>query len=327
MEMITKNPGFQHISENIFRLLDKKSLTDCRLVNSLWKSLVDRQTFWLRKLNTENPKSDVRRSWDNLIQELDEDDQLEMESVLILLIKIFEIKQNRPLKVAFNLGESKKYPDLIKFILEHENASSKTNLDTIPVKYGSWIMSFKAASPIHLASLFGFKDVVKKLLTKKNPDEEGFTDISNYLDGSQNTPIHYAALNGHLKTLKYLVSMTNTPIFLNSNRETPIHFAAIRGHLDTLKYLVNLTASPIATNYYGWTALHEAARAGHLDILKYLVHLTDNPNAPLEKSGMTPIDLAMAHRHDRVAKFLEEYRDQNWILKLVRTRIFKLFKI
>ena len=65
MEMITKNPGFQHISENIFRLLDKKSLTDCRLVNSLWKSLVDRQTFWLRKLNTENPKSDVRRNWDN----------------------------------------------------------------------------------------------------------------------------------------------------------------------------------------------------------------------------------------------------------------------
>ena len=61
--------------------------------------------------------------------------------------------------------------------------------------------------------------------------------------------------------------------------------------------------------------------------IHYLVHLTDNPNAPLEKSGMTPIDLAMAHRHDRVAKFLEEYRDQNWILKLVRTRIFKLFKI
>ena len=61
--------------------------------------------------------------------------------------------------------------------------------------------------------------------------------------------------------------------------------------------------------------------------IHYLVHLTDNPNAPLEKSGMTPIDLAMAHRHDRVAKFLEEYREQNWILKLVRTRIFKLFKI
>ena len=61
--------------------------------------------------------------------------------------------------------------------------------------------------------------------------------------------------------------------------------------------------------------------------IHYLVHLTDNPNAPLEKSGMTPIDLAMAHRHNRVAKFLEGYRDQNWILKVVRTRIFKLFKI
>ena len=27
--------------------------------------------------------------------------------------------------------------------------------------------------------------------------------------------------------------------------------------------------------------------------IHYLVHLTDNPNAPLEKSGMTPIDLAI----------------------------------
>ena len=111
MEMITKDPEFQHIPENIFRLLDKKSLTDCRLVNSLWKSFVDRQTFWLRKLNTENPKSDVRRSWDNLIQEFDEDDQLEMESVLILLIKIFEIKQiNVQSNMVFPLDISTRSP-------------------------------------------------------------------------------------------------------------------------------------------------------------------------------------------------------------------------
>ena len=90
---------------------------------------------------------------------------------------------------------------------------------------------------------------------------------------------------------------------------------------------MNITASPIATDYYGWTPIHEASRAGHLDFVKYLVNFTDDPNAPLEKTGKTPIDLAMAQRHNRVAKFLEEYRDQNWILKLVRTKIFKLFKI
>ena len=62
MEMITKDPEFQHIPENIFRLLDKKSLTDCRLVNSLWKSIVDGSANILvrwQKLNTENTKSDV----------------------------------------------------------------------------------------------------------------------------------------------------------------------------------------------------------------------------------------------------------------------------
>ena len=33
MEAVTKNPGLQHIAEDIFNILEKKSLADCRLVN------------------------------------------------------------------------------------------------------------------------------------------------------------------------------------------------------------------------------------------------------------------------------------------------------
>ena len=51
MEAITKNPGLQHISEDIFKLLDKKSLMDCRLVNSSWKNILDQPFFWIKKLN------------------------------------------------------------------------------------------------------------------------------------------------------------------------------------------------------------------------------------------------------------------------------------
>ena len=38
MEVITKTPGFQHLSEDILKLLDKKSLMDCRFLpgRPLW---------------------------------------------------------------------------------------------------------------------------------------------------------------------------------------------------------------------------------------------------------------------------------------------------
>ena len=49
-DRITKIPGLQHVSEDIFKLLDKKSLTDCRLVNSSWKNVLDQPMFWLNKL-------------------------------------------------------------------------------------------------------------------------------------------------------------------------------------------------------------------------------------------------------------------------------------
>ena len=50
LESLTKNPGLQHIAEEIFQNLDKHSLLKLRLVNSSWKGILDRPMFWYRKL-------------------------------------------------------------------------------------------------------------------------------------------------------------------------------------------------------------------------------------------------------------------------------------
>ena len=70
MEAITKIPGLQHISEDIFKLLDKKSLMNCRLVNSSWKNVLNHPMFWLNKFNSQDMPSDVQRSWKTLVEEL-----------------------------------------------------------------------------------------------------------------------------------------------------------------------------------------------------------------------------------------------------------------
>ena len=58
MDIVTKTPGLQHLSEDIFKLLDKKSSLQCRLVNSSWKNVLDQPNFWLKKLSQEDGKVD-----------------------------------------------------------------------------------------------------------------------------------------------------------------------------------------------------------------------------------------------------------------------------
>ena len=84
MEIFTKNPGLQHVSEDIFKLLDNKSLLDCRLVNSSWKNILDQPMFWLKNLDKQNLPLDIQKSWENLVEKLT-DDQISNKLVLIMI--------------------------------------------------------------------------------------------------------------------------------------------------------------------------------------------------------------------------------------------------
>ena len=53
METVIENPRLEHISQDIFELLDKKNSLDCRLVNSSWKGIVEKPKFWLKKWSSE----------------------------------------------------------------------------------------------------------------------------------------------------------------------------------------------------------------------------------------------------------------------------------
>ena len=291
MDTFTKIPGLQHIPEDIFNLLDKKSLTDCRLVNSSWKNVLDQPKFWLEKLNLENLPLDILQNWKNLAQELD-DDHLEKEFVLIL-IKIFKGgKQILPLEIVVDLEKSNKYPELMKFLLEQADPNGKVDVVYVEKR---WL---EKLTPIHLAVLYGFTPLVKKLAKKyTNPIiEENF----------EWNPIHVAAYKGHLDIVEYLVNFTDTPNAPKSNGETLIHLASMNGHLDIVKYLISFTDNPLTQDNLGYTPIHAAARNGSLEIMKFLVDFTDNPNIR-NNNGLTPIALARIYGHDLVKQFLQQY--------------------
>ena len=276
MDAITKTPGLQHISEEILQLLDKKSLMNCRLVNSSWKNVMNQPTFWITKMEREEIPEDVPRSWKMLAQELN-DDQLSNEFVLILnkLMKSNQKKiekgfgsflgyfftwftQNgkslpdhsmvQPLEIVVELKEANKYPDLMKFILEHVDPNSKVDVK-ISGKMGNGIS--RNLNPIQLAALYGLTESVEKL------------------------------------KLRY-----DSPDIKTKRNESLIYLAIFYGHLETIKVLANFIA--VATSrdsISGSTEIMYAAYVGRLDIVQFLTEHTDNPLIP-SNQGFTPIHLA-----------------------------------
>ena len=56
------------------------------------------------------------------------------------------------------------------------------------------------------------------------------------------TPLHFAAKNGHLSVVEYLVNQKADINEKGNDNSTPLHLAARYGHLSIVEYLVNQKA-------------------------------------------------------------------------------------
>ena len=323
MDAVTKNPGLQHIAEDVFKILGKKNLADCHLVNKSWMTILNRPIFWLKKTKSEHTPENFK-SWEMLVHDIEED-QIEKEFVNVL-IKMFNQKAMSPLEIFVKLVENKrKFPNTINFILEHVDPESNIDIVVSPS------ITYNHLMPIHLAAFYGLYEATQKLAYfwygSNNPNfatNEGFTPIHcaarsgfleivkflvpftnnpNFPNNEGVTPIHTAAGFGHLETVEFLAGLTDTPLAVNNNGTTPIVSAAVKGHLEIVKFLVVLTDTPLAANDIGRTPIHAAAVFGHLETLKFLVDLTNEPLAP-DNQGQTPIHYASDGGHLNIVQFL-----------------------
>ena len=56
-------------------------------------------------------------------------------------------------------------------------------------------------------------------------------------DSDQETPLHMAALDGHVEVVKFLtLEMHCDPTSRNANSDTALHLAVVNGHLDIIKF-------------------------------------------------------------------------------------------
>jgi len=115
-----------------------------------------------------------------------------------------------------------------------------------------------------------------------------------------------AAMTGDLIDVQTALENGANPNFKNNIGWTPIHLAAVKGHVEIVRVLLERGADPNAKeNIYGWTPLHIAANIGYFRIVKLLLERGADPNAK-DNDGRTPLHIAAREGRVEIVKILLE---------------------
>ena len=210
MDIITKNPGLQHISEEIFMNLDSECLMNCQEVNSYWKELIKNPKFWLKKCNSNTSSFQLTKKsqmeWKTAIQALkNKRDKSTLASYLIKMHDKAELVGYSPLQIAARKGN--------KSILKILAPLMTDGLDE-PYPNGR--------TPLEEASYKGKIEIIKILaplmVNPNSPDKNGWTPIQKA------ARLEYEKHNAEI--VKLLAPLTNSPNGSDPSGWTPIQNAA-----------------------------------------------------------------------------------------------------
>jgi len=130
--------------------------------------------------------------------------------------------------------------------------------------------------------------------------------VNAYADDGQQ-PLGLACFFGQLEAAEYLIkagASVNSPS-RDALAATPLHFAAIAGHVKIVSLLLSNNADPNVCDQNGLTPLHVAAQRGNLEAIRAL--LFNGANMTLcNHDGQLPVDMALEAGHKDAAKLFKE---------------------
>ena len=119
------------------------------------------------------------------------------------------------------------------------------------------------------------------------------------------TPLHWAAMCGHLDVCQLLLHHVEVKDPVNQYGETPLHLAAMCGHRDVCQLLLDHVEVKDPADQLGYTPLHLAACYGRVDICCLLLDHVENKH-PRNNDGETPLALAQKQGHGAVVELFAE---------------------
>ena len=110
-----------------------------------------------------------------------------------------------------------------------------------------------------------------KALASHKPDMAMIMTTAIDLQGR--SPLHLASANGHIEIVNMLLSLnSNICLICDEDGRTPLHLAVMKGHVEVTRELIR--ARPEVTGHkldHGETILHSSVRHNRLGALKMLV--------------------------------------------------------
>ncbi|XP_047050536.1 ankyrin repeat, PH and SEC7 domain containing protein secG-like [Lolium rigidum] len=158
-----------------------------------------------------------------------------------------------------------------------------------------------ASSPSDIALKAAFDgnlNLLKKMASK--------VDLRGAKDGKGITALHLAALKGYLETCRFLVEESGIDVnSVSKTGATPMSYAAREGNVQVMRYLLDRGGDPAMPDERGSTPLHRAAVHGHCEAVRLLLS-TGVPVDPVDHRG-APLHLAASNDHVEVVKVLLEH--------------------
>jgi hypothetical protein len=160
----------------------------------------------------------------------------------------------------------------------------------------------RGMTQLHYCADKGLTTSVKRLLSIRN------INVNVKDDWNESTPLHFAALIGHVEIARLLLQNGAEVNAKNIVGSTPLHWAAIQGHVDILHLLVENGADLEAQNNSGWRALHNAAYNGHSPFIQELIsryHVDINARLNDGRTALWEARHGHPHSHLAVITFLQ----------------------
>lgn len=163
----------------------------------------------------------------------------------------------------------------------------------------SWLstMDNEGRTPLDRAFGSGHRAIAEMMLKQEKEDGVAEDDITH--------PMHRAALLGLTGAVQTLITVGSDPTEYDAQQETPLHKAAREGHLDTVRELAAVTnVNAISGN--GMTALHWACISGNLEVAEALVeHGADHTICCEGTDGLNAREVAAMMGYDEVVAVLD----------------------
>ena len=175
---------FPELTESIFDSLDSQSLIRCKEVNRPWNNFLTAPKFLLIRKIFKKFENHHRRSWKTT----------EIWKYFTKNLQTSDILQLELACSNFCLENSENYG-----LDSHCNAENYANdpLEIDPENQDLPAWSLQCITPIHIAAGTGNLALLETLVAKVNKIQAK--------DDYRLTPLHYAAMHGHLETCRFIM--------------------------------------------------------------------------------------------------------------------------